>query len=111
MGETTVQVEGVFNDFTLDIAWKQILGLELTEEEVPEFHRNVEVWISKLMDPVLLLPFRIPGLMTMTKAGRARTYLVSKVEEKLLSRKRCASNRSKPRRLAWSRKRLRLTGS
>jgi len=81
--ETTVQMEGVFNDFTLDIAWKQILGLELTEEEVPEFHRNVEVWISKLMDPVLLLPFRIPGLMTMTKAGRARTYLVSKVEEKL----------------------------
>ncbi|KAL9180525.1 hypothetical protein ACHAXT_010978 [Thalassiosira profunda] len=79
----TVQMESVFDDFTLDIAWKQILGLDLTEEEIPEFHRNVHVWTSKLMYVMLLLPFRIPGLMTLTKVGRARAYLVSKVEEKL----------------------------
>lgn len=43
----------------------------------------VEDWTAGVMDPLLLLPFRLPGLMRSTKVGRARTYLVSKVEEQL----------------------------
>eukprot|EP01083_Nonionella_stella_P268226 906627_1 len=78
----TIEMEKVFTDFTLDIAWKQILGLDLSEEEVPKFHSAVEDWTGGIMDPTLLLPFRLPGLMK-KKAGRARTYLVSKVEDKL----------------------------
>jgi len=31
----------------------------------------------------MMVPFRIPGLMKFTKSGRARTYIVSKIEEKL----------------------------
>ncbi|KAL7543717.1 hypothetical protein ACHAXR_013002 [Thalassiosira sp. AJA248-18] len=83
LGADTIRMEKVFDDYTLDIAWKQILGLDLEDEEVPEFHRNVDDWSKKMMDPKLLLPFRIPGLMTLTKVGRARSYLESKVEEKL----------------------------
>ena len=81
--DTAIEMEKVFSDFTLDIAWKQILGLDLDEEEVPTFHRAVEDWTAGVMDPLLLLPFRLPGLMRFTKVGRARTYLVSKVEEQL----------------------------
>jgi len=79
----TIQMEEVFNDFTLDIAWKQILGLDLKQEDISEFHKMVQIWVKCIMDPMLLVPFRIPGLMKWTKVGRARTYIVSKIEEKL----------------------------
>eukprot|EP00585_Thalassiosira_rotula_P002445 CAMPEP_0196132764 /NCGR_PEP_ID=MMETSP0910-20130528/2253_1 /TAXON_ID=49265 /ORGANISM="Thalassiosira rotula, Strain GSO102" /LENGTH=619 /DNA_ID=CAMNT_0041392401 /DNA_START=20 /DNA_END=1879 /DNA_ORIENTATION=- len=82
-GEGTIEMEKVFNDYTLDIAWKQILGLDLREEEVPRFHKAVADWTGGILNPMLLLPFRIPGLMKFSKIGRARTYLTSKVEEKL----------------------------
>jgi cytochrome P450 len=78
-----IEMERVFHEYTLDIAWKQILGLDLTEEEVPEFIRYVDDWLGNIMNPLLLMPFRIPGLMTFSKVGRAHTYLVSKVEDKL----------------------------
>ena len=81
--EDTIQMEEVFNEFTLDVAWKQILGLDLKEEDVPEFHKMVHHWVTGVMNPLLLVPFRIPGLMKVTKVGRARTYIVSKIEEKL----------------------------
>ena len=66
-----------------DIAWKQILGLDLKEEEIPKFHSAVKDWTEGIMNPLLLIPFRVPGLMWLTRGGRARNYLVSKVEEQL----------------------------
>lgn len=81
--EDTIKMGEVFNEFTLDIAWKQILGLDLEDEDVPEFRKVVQQWVSEIMNPILLVPFRIPGLMKLTKVGRARTYIVSKIEEKL----------------------------
>lgn len=81
--EDTIKMEKVFNDFTLDIAWKQILGLDLTDEDVPEFRKQMHTWTQCFFDPIFYLPFRIPGLMTITKTGRARSYIVSKIDEKL----------------------------
>jgi cytochrome P450 len=81
--EETIQMEEVFNQFTLDIAWKQILGLDLKEEDIPDFRKMVKIWINCVMDPIMYIPFRIPGLVSLTKGGRARTYIVSKIEEKL----------------------------
>jgi cytochrome P450 len=81
--EETIQMEELFDEFTLDIAWKQILGLDLKEEDVTEFRKMVKIWINCIMDPIMMVPFRIPGLMKFTKSGRARTYIVSKIEEKL----------------------------
>jgi cytochrome P450 len=83
LNSDSIKMEDVFNDYTLDIAWKQILGLDLKEEEVVEFHKAVQDWISGLLNPLLALPFKVPGVATFTKVGRARNYLVSKVEEKL----------------------------
>lgn len=81
--EDTIQMENLFDEFTLDVAWKQILGLDLNEEDVLEFRKMVKDWVTGAMNPLLLVPFRIPGLMKLTKVGRARTYIVSKIEEKL----------------------------
>ena len=82
-GGEEVEMEKIFFGYTLDLAWKQILGLDLMEDEVPTFHQAVKDWTTKLGDLWLLLPFRIPGLLTLTKVGKARIYLESKVEEKL----------------------------
>ena len=81
--EESIQMESVFDEFTLDVAWKQILGLDLKEEDVPHFRKVVKVWVNAIIDPFMYLPFRLPGLMKFTKTGRARTYIVSKIEEKL----------------------------
>mmetsp|Transcript_18986 Transcript_18986/g.28318 ORF Transcript_18986/g.28318 Transcript_18986/m.28318 type:complete len:594 (-) Transcript_18986:113-1894(-) len=79
-----IEMENVFNDFTLDIAWKQILGLDLKdEEEILEFHKQTKIWTESAMDMWLIIPIKIPFLMTLTRGGRSRTYLVKKVEEKL----------------------------
>lgn len=77
----TMKMETVFNDFALDIARKQILGLDLKEEDVPEFQKQIKIWIKCIFDPILMLPFPIP--VSITKSGRARSYIVSKIEEKL----------------------------
>jgi len=39
-------METVCNDYTLDVAWQQILGLDLKEDDIPEFTKAVDTWIS-----------------------------------------------------------------
>lgn len=78
-----VNFEDAFQSFTLDIAWKQILGLDLKEEDITKFHDAVRDWTGGIMNPILLVPFKIPGLETITKVGRASVYLREKIEEKL----------------------------
>eukprot|EP00567_Pseudictyota_dubia_P002363 CAMPEP_0197464174 /NCGR_PEP_ID=MMETSP1175-20131217/63792_1 /TAXON_ID=1003142 /ORGANISM="Triceratium dubium, Strain CCMP147" /LENGTH=544 /DNA_ID=CAMNT_0043000119 /DNA_START=227 /DNA_END=1861 /DNA_ORIENTATION=+ len=78
-----VKVEDVVTDYTLGIAHRQILGLDLQDgEEVDEFHRNTKDWLTGMTNPLIMLPFRVPGLKRM-KAFRGHDYLVAKVEEKL----------------------------
>lgn len=78
-----IKMEDVFQSYTLDIAWKQILGLDLNEEDAPLFHKAVQDWVAGLMNPLLFMPIKIPGLMKFTKVGRARQYLGRKIEEKI----------------------------
>lgn len=79
----TIEMEDVCNDFTLDVAWRTILGLDLVgKDEVQTFHTMVKGWISGMFNPFFLLPFRFP-FMKQTKAYKGHQYLVSKVEEKL----------------------------
>eukprot|EP00562_Extubocellulus_spinifer_P024522 CAMPEP_0178675566 /NCGR_PEP_ID=MMETSP0698-20121128/35451_1 /TAXON_ID=265572 /ORGANISM="Extubocellulus spinifer, Strain CCMP396" /LENGTH=555 /DNA_ID=CAMNT_0020319747 /DNA_START=93 /DNA_END=1760 /DNA_ORIENTATION=+ len=80
--DDTVIMEDVCNDFTLDVAWKTILGLDLKDDEVEEFREKVKGWISGMFNPLFLLPFSVPGIKR-TKAFKGHEYLVSKVEEKL----------------------------
>ena len=78
----TVKMEDVCNDFTLDVAWRQILGLNLTEDEIPEFYKQVKDWVGGIFNPLYALPFKVPGIR-FTKGYQAHKYLVGKVEEKL----------------------------
>ena len=82
-GGAAVKMEDVYQSFTLDIAWKQILGLDLNEEDIPKFHAAVEDWTKGIMNILLLLPFKVPGLEKYTKVGRASAYLKRKCEEKI----------------------------
>jgi len=78
-----VKMEDVVTDYTLSIAHRQILGLDLEDgEEVDEFHRQTKQWMRSMSDPVLFTPFRLPWLKW-TKGYKAHDYLVGKVEEKL----------------------------
>lgn len=80
--QDTVKMEDVCNEFTLDVAWRQILGLNLDDDEIEVFYKNVKEWIGGLFNPLLALPFTVPGLR-FTKAFKTHEYLVNKVEEKL----------------------------
>jgi cytochrome P450 len=79
----TAVMEKICHDFTVDVAWRQILGLELAgKEEIDEFHKSVRDWMEGMMSVMLFVPFRIPGLHR-TKTFKAKEYLVQQVEKKL----------------------------
>lgn len=67
-----VCMEDVCHDYTLNVAWRQILGLQLEEQEVPVFLEQVRVWLTGLFDP-----------SAMDKSMAAREYLVSLVEDRI----------------------------
>jgi len=74
-----VKFHQVCTDYTLDVAWRQILGLELADEEIPIFEQNVATWIEGITS--LQVVFKIgvekhPGYA-------ARQYVVSKIEERV----------------------------
>ena len=75
----TAAMEDVCTNFTLDIAWRQILGLNLDEAEIPRFHDTVNDWIGGILNPRVMF---LPGVR-FTKAGRAHAYLVSQIEKKI----------------------------
>lgn len=74
-----VEFHQVCTDYTLDVAWRQILGLELADEEIPIFEQNVATWIEGITS--LKVVFKIgveshPGYA-------AREYVISKIEERI----------------------------
>lgn len=74
-----VTMEKVMTNFTLDVAWRQILGLGLKDDEIETFYNAVEDWIGGIIDLRTLL---LPGTR-FSKSGKAVAYLISKIEEKL----------------------------
>jgi cytochrome P450 family 26 subfamily A len=75
----TAVMEDICTEFTLDVAWRQILGLNLHDAEVPSFRQAVKDWLSGLTSFRVML---LPGTR-FTKAGRAHAYLVSLIENKI----------------------------
>mmetsp|Transcript_31473 Transcript_31473/g.66202 ORF Transcript_31473/g.66202 Transcript_31473/m.66202 type:complete len:592 (+) Transcript_31473:165-1940(+) len=78
VGEDAV-MEEVLTSFTLDVAWRQILGLDLKDDEIDTFYKAVEDWIGGILNPFKTL---LPG-KRFSKSGKAYGYLISKIEEKL----------------------------
>ncbi len=80
-GKEGVVMEKVCTAYTLDVAWRQILGLDLSEEEIPVFHKAVNEWIFGIINPMLML---MPSfLVKRTKSYKARKYLDGLISSKI----------------------------
>lgn len=77
----TVVMEDIVTDYTLDVAWRQIIGLNLKDEEIPKFRQAVNDWINGITNIRVML---LPGVRY-TKAGKAHAYIVSLIEERITS--------------------------
>lgn len=77
--DAPVTMEQVVSNFTLDVAWRQILGLDLKDDEIVEFYEAVTNWICGLTDLRTLL---VPNFER-TKSGKGKAYLVSKIVRKM----------------------------
>lgn len=79
-GDNTATAETICTDLTLEIAWKQILGLKLTTaEEEEEFVTKVNEWVGGIVDPRVSLNI---GLRK-TRGYKAKEWLEKKIEEKM----------------------------
>ena len=65
-----IKMEDVCTEFTLDVAWRQILGLNLKEEEVHEFSLKVNKWVFGVINPLLM--FLPQALTKHTKSFKAK---------------------------------------
>jgi len=79
LADGTANSEETCTAYTLDVAWKQILGLSLSEEEVPIFSQMVDQWIAGFAD--LRVVFNV--FPKRSGAFRAKAYLTRKIEEKI----------------------------
>lgn len=84
-GQVHVQMEKHLKYMTLDVAWRQILGLELqTAEEIQEFHDNVAIWLSALTSGATFLCAILPMVIVrMMPAYKAKQYLSRKIMDKM----------------------------
>ena len=76
---SNVTMEAAFTNYTLDVAWRQILGLDLKDDEIEEFGVKVNEWIGGITS---LRTMMFPGVRY-TTAGKAYAYLSSKIESKM----------------------------
>ncbi|KAL7524961.1 hypothetical protein ACHAWF_001152 [Thalassiosira exigua] len=84
--EEPVMMEKVATAFTLDVAWRQILGLDLREDKVETFDRKTYDWIGGIINP--LRAFYPARLSKHTKSHKALAYLVTKIDRKIESLER-----------------------
>lgn len=78
----SVKMEDVCENFALDIAWRQIIGLDLKDQdEIARFHKAVNAYVSGVFSVWAYLP-DIP-FKTLLPPYRARKYLVHKIKEKI----------------------------
>jgi cytochrome P450 len=74
-----IYMDRVCTDFALDVAWRQILGLKSSPDEIPTFVQAVDDWVSGLASIRAILNV---GIET-SKAWRAKAYLERRVVEKI----------------------------
>lgn len=75
----SVRMDRICTDYTLDVAWKQILGLRLADDEIPTFVQAVDHWVSGIASPRAILGWELEK----TQAYRSFLYLQDKVNEKI----------------------------
>jgi cytochrome P450 len=83
--EGLVKITEHMKYMTLDVAWRQILGLDLkSKEEIEEFHKNVAIWLEALTSSSIMFYAMLPmPLLRMTSLYKAKLYLAHKIMEKI----------------------------
>lgn len=75
-------MEDVCKYLTLEVAWRQIIGLDLKgDEEIETFHEKVKDWMATFSN--FYLTFLPVWLLKKTKAYKAFEYLTGKIEERI----------------------------
>ena len=77
--DIVVRMEDYCTEFTLDVAWRQILGLQLAPEEIPAFRKTVYDWSTGVSTPQAMLGVGVKH----TKGYRARLVLEDKIRERI----------------------------
>uniref|UniRef100_A0A7S4HR57 Cytochrome P450 n=1 Tax=Odontella aurita TaxID=265563 RepID=A0A7S4HR57_9STRA len=77
--ESPVNSEQFCTDFTLDVAWKQILGFDLAEDEILAFQEAVNTLVGGFAD--LRVVFNV--FAESTPAFKARDCLINKIEDRI----------------------------
>ncbi len=74
-----VSFQQICTDYTSDVAWRQILGLELPEEEIHYFKEQAGSWTKSIMSLRILF-----GVAVESSPGyKALEYIISKIEERI----------------------------
>lgn len=77
--EVTI-MDDICNEYTLDVAWKQLLGLDLPEEEIPHFRAAVEAWIAGFTSLRMILNL---GNVDQHPAMVAKRYIEALIRAKI----------------------------
>mmetsp|Transcript_11554 Transcript_11554/g.16713 ORF Transcript_11554/g.16713 Transcript_11554/m.16713 type:complete len:558 (-) Transcript_11554:121-1794(-) len=75
----------ITHHLTLDVAWRQIIGLDLKDDqEIEDFHSAVEIWQKAITSNYFLVMFPIPAwLLKLTKEYKAKSYLTRLIDNKI----------------------------
>jgi len=80
--DKNVKMVDVFHRFTLDVAWRQIVGLNLkSEDEIEEFVLAVQNWMGGFLDFLFLFAPRF--IFKSSKAYQAKLYLTAMMQKKI----------------------------
>jgi len=75
-----IRFQQICTDYTLDVAWRQILGLELSsQDEISNFETDVATWIDGILSMRVLFKIAVqssPGYI-------AREKVISKIDERI----------------------------
>ena len=77
--DLTVKAAQICDDYAMDIAWKQILGLDLTPEEVPKFRAQVKEFTSGFFNPRMMFNIAKES----SKPYQAQQYLYQIIAERI----------------------------
>lgn len=84
LANDTVVMAELLQKLTLDVAWRQIIGLTLNSaEEITKFRSAVKTWSASLTNyPLLLAPLPV-WIQKRLSCYKAKLYLNEKIEEKI----------------------------
>jgi len=84
LAKDTVVMADIFRRFTLDVAWRQIIGLKLnSNEEIASFRSAVKTWLGALTNYLLFMVPIPVRLMKRLPSYKAKMYLNKKFEERI----------------------------